>query len=111
MPDEREADVSEISGRINHSEDDASHYHIDIPLNNSNGNGHTNGSSAINIPVPEQQESRSYRTGGIVESVINVQGVLKTIIENVSDVEDHEFMIDTNIEEPQKEKKRRRVKE
>ncbi|KAK6888175.1 Protein MAM3 [Candida tropicalis] len=108
LPDEREADVSEISGRINHSEDDASHYHIDIPLNNSNGNGHANGSSAINIPVPEQQESRSYRTGGIVESVINVQGVSKTIIENVSDVEDHEFMIDTNIEEPQKEKKKKK---
>lgn len=37
------------------------------------------------IPVTESQESRIYRTGGIIESVINVQGVHKTIIENVSD--------------------------
>lgn len=33
----------------------------------------------------EFSESRSYRTGGIVESVVNVQGVHKTIIEDISD--------------------------
>lgn len=36
----------------------------------------------------EHQESRSYRTGGIIESVVNVDGVHKIIIENVSD-DDH----------------------
>lgn len=33
-------------------------------------------------------ELRSYRTGGIVESVVNVQGVHKTIIEDISDSDD-----------------------
>jgi metal transporter CNNM len=36
------------------------------------------------------KESRLYRTGGIIESVVNVQGVHKTIIENVSDDENEE---------------------
>ncbi|QRG40784.1 hypothetical protein FDK38_005273 [Candidozyma auris] len=36
----------------------------------------------------EFSESRSYRTGGIVESVVNVQGVHKTIIEDISDSEE-----------------------
>lgn len=37
------------------------------------------------ISITEFLESRSYRTGGIVESVVNVQGVHKTIIEDFSD--------------------------
>lgn len=37
------------------------------------------------IPVIEYLELRSYRTGGIVESVVNVLGVHKTIIEDFSD--------------------------
>lgn len=42
----------------------------------------------IKVPTNVQvSELRSYRTGGIVESVVNVQGVHKTIIENVSDDE------------------------
>ncbi|RCK58237.1 Protein MAM3 [Candida viswanathii] len=107
LPNEREADVSEIEGH-KHVDDDATHYHLDIPMNNQNGNGHTNGGQPISIPFPEQQESRSYRTGGIVESVINVQGVLKTIIENVSDVDDTEFMIDTDVVESPKDKKKKK---
>ncbi|KAK6459410.1 uncharacterized protein RJT20DRAFT_91120 [Scheffersomyces xylosifermentans] len=43
--------------------------------------------SAVPVPVTEYQEARSYRTGGIIESVVNVSGVHKTIIENVSDDE------------------------
>ncbi|KAL7663339.1 CNNM transmembrane domain-containing protein [[Candida] zeylanoides] len=46
---------------------------------------------AQSIEVPRDfKESRSYRTGGIIESVVNVQGVHKTIIENVSDDENEE---------------------
>ncbi|CAH6719518.1 protein Mam3p [[Candida] jaroonii] len=41
-------------------------------------------------------EVRSYRTGGIVESIVNVQGVHKTIIENVSD--DEGFEVDDGFE-------------
>lgn len=109
LPDEREADVSEIPGH-SQSEDDASHYHIDIPLNNHIGNGQSNGSPAIDIPLPDQQEIRSYRTGGIVESVINVQGVLKTIIENVTDVDDDDLVIEADIPEAPKDKKKKKKK-
>lgn len=51
-------------------------------------NGHTRtGSSSETLPLPviEYLELRSYRTGGIVESVVNVLGVHKTIIEDFSD--------------------------
>lgn len=41
------------------------------------------------VPILDYRESRSYRTGGIVESVVNVLGVHKTIIEHVSDDEEH----------------------
>lgn len=81
LPDERETDVSEINGdRSNgeHNGEDERAEHSDgqrIPHSNS-------------LPVPEYQESRSYRTGGIIESVVNVQGVHKTIIEHISDDED-----------------------
>lgn len=45
------------------------------------------------ISITEFLESRAYRTGGIVESVVNVQGVHKTIIEDFSEEEpsDGEF--------------------
>ncbi|KAK6463885.1 hypothetical protein DFJ63DRAFT_284682 [Scheffersomyces coipomensis] len=46
-------------------------------------------SSSSKVNNPEYQEARSFRTGGIIESIINVQGVHKTIIENVSD-DDHD---------------------
>ncbi|CAK7909467.1 protein Mam3p [[Candida] anglica] len=57
----------------------------DMSNNGSSGSHYSNG---ITIPKIEYQESRTYRTGGIVESVVNVQGVHKTIIENVSDEDD-----------------------
>lgn len=113
LPEERETDVSEISG--NHKKHNKE--------NQSNGNGHSKNRSDQNktnnnnnnnhddnkyrdhssspsqsnaqiiphsdsLPTNEYQESRSYRTGNIVESVINVQGVHKTIIEHISDDED-----------------------
>lgn len=60
----------------------------------SNGNGHQHGSPrrallahSDPISITEFLESRSYRTGGIVESVVNVQGVHKTIIEDFSEDE------------------------
>lgn len=64
LKDHRETDVSEISGKRSPPH-----------------NGHTD------LPMPEYQELRSYRTGGIVELVVNVQGVHKTIIEHISDDE------------------------
>lgn len=92
MPMESEGDVSEINNNNNpqsyHGEN-GSHHHIDIPMNgNASHTNQSNGSENIDIPIPEYQESRSYKTGGIVESVVNVQGVLKVIIENVTDVDD-----------------------
>jgi metal transporter CNNM len=51
-------------------------------------------SDHMDIGQPEFQETRSYRTGGIIESVINVQGVHKTIIEHVSDDESNDIAID-----------------
>lgn len=57
LPNEREADISDFQNRIT------------IPENG------------------EITQQKQYRTGGIVESVINVKGVHKTIIENVSDEE------------------------
>ena len=40
------------------------------------------------------QQSRSYRTGGIVESVIMNDGLVKTVIENISDHENDDIEID-----------------
>ena len=108
LPMEREGDVSEINQQNYHGEN-GSHHHIDIPMNgNGNGNGNDNHNQAndsngshtgnIDIPIPEYQESRSYKTGGIVESVVNVQGVLKVIIENVTDADDDEDEIALAIE-------------
>lgn len=54
----------------------------------------------------EYLESRSYRTGGIIESVIEVQGVHKTIIENVSD--EDEIAVEDALGEDKKKKKKRR---
>lgn len=75
LPHEKETDVSDISGLSDHGEHRAAptlqDFYHDHPELDNHG-------------VQILQE-RSYRTGGIVESVINVQGVHKTIIENVSD--------------------------
>ncbi|ODV76893.1 DUF21-domain-containing protein [Suhomyces tanzawaensis NRRL Y-17324] len=69
LPDEREADISDIK--------DAHKNELLL--------------AAEALEVPEYQEARSYRTGGIIESVVNVQGVHKTIIEHVSD-EEHDVL-------------------
>lgn len=61
--------------------------------NGKNGNGSSRRSSSGPLAVGEYLESRSYRTGGIVESVVNVQGVHKTIIEDISDEEPYEVEI------------------
>ncbi|CUM67109.1 uncharacterized protein PRCAT00004798001 [Priceomyces carsonii] len=79
LPEERETDVSEIVPGSRHdsaSEEDSHHLH---QQNNNN-------LISLENDKPEQHE-RSYKTGGIIESIINVQGVHKTIIENVSDDE------------------------
>lgn len=52
------------------------------------GSSNDNGLDGDDPALAEFLESRSYRTGGIVESVVNVQGVHKTIIEDISDSED-----------------------
>lgn len=86
LPEERETDVSEIIGR------NGLHEHEDKPravkLDDSNG------LTEHGIPLVSQEhsESRTYRTGGIVELVVNVDGVHKTIIENVSEDEDNEIV-------------------
>lgn len=67
LPSERESDISDFLNRKT-----------------------TETNSTTKIAIPENGEltqHRQYRTGGIIESVINVQGVHKTIIENVSDDE------------------------
>ncbi|EGV63769.1 DUF21-domain-containing protein [Yamadazyma tenuis ATCC 10573] len=63
LPSEREADISDFQHRLS------------LPENG------------------EISHQKHYRTGGIIESVINVKGVHKTIIENVSD-EDRDFEFD-----------------
>ncbi|KAI5950607.1 MAM3 [Candida margitis] len=93
LPTEREADVSELpDGSSSGKEDRYSQLHhdghINIPIPKAsstrlNGDG-------TGLAITEHQESRSYRTGGIIESVVNVDGVHKTIIENVSDHEDED---------------------
>lgn len=82
-----ETDVTEINGT-----DDESDVHDN---GTGNGNGYPIGKSVRRtltshsdpIPITEFLESRSYRTGGIVESVVNVQGVHKTIIEDFTEDE------------------------
>lgn len=61
---------------------------------NGNGNGHYGSPSrrallahSDPVSITEFSELRSYRTGGIVELVVNVQGVHKTIIEDFSEDE------------------------
>lgn len=90
LPEERETDVSEI---VSHN---GQHDAVDAPpttvkLDDVNGSG----GNSIPLVTQEHSESRSYRTGGIVESVVNVDGVHKTIIENVSDDEDNNELIAT----------------
>lgn len=73
---------------------------MEIDVTEINGNGHRNDNGySVNkgrrsllshsdpIAITEFLESRSYRTGGIVESVVNVQGVHKTIIEDFTEDE------------------------
>lgn len=85
LPNEREADVSELpdGDADNHHHHNDGHVNIPIPKASTRLNGDGSG-----ITITEHQESRSYRTGGIIESVVNVDGVHKTIIENVSDHDD-----------------------
>lgn len=73
--EQEEVDVTD-----HHRHDHHDDGHIDIPVGNRSFNNGGNGFLDL-----ERQESRSYRTGGIIESVVNVDGVHKTIIENVSD--------------------------
>lgn len=72
----------------------SSHAETDLAEINGNSNGHSSSQNrrvllthSDPISITEFLESRSYRTGGIVESVVNVQGVHKTIIEDFSEEE------------------------
>lgn len=97
----------------------------DGPVRNGNGNGHVHQNAfypdaaqnvanhqPVDIPdaVLEFQETRSYRTGGIIESVIEVQGVHKTIIENVTDDEERHNDITVLDDESIKRKKKKKSK-
>lgn len=79
LPEERETDVSEI---VHH------HSPADVSGNDAFRKHEDQPDQSIPLVTQEHTESRSYRTGGIVESVVNVDGVHKTIIENVSDDEE-----------------------
>lgn len=84
-----------------------------IDKNGQNGlNIHGYGSGASSIKTMEHQESRSYRTGGIIESVVNVQGVHKIIIENVSDDDHHreEDFMQTEVKTKKKKSKKKKSK-
>ena len=70
--DYHESEVKSYNGNRDESVNGA------IPIQR---NSYNNGTTT------ELRESRSYRTGGIIESVVNVQGVHKIIIENVTDDE------------------------
>lgn len=95
LPEEKETDLSEIMSRNKNqnghhqNSDDFQHHHgahnsdYDVHYHNDYTSSHSQ-----NI-IPEHQEARSYRTGGIIESVVNVQGVHKTIIENVDEENDY----------------------
>lgn len=99
---------------VYHDDDDDTHRLTeDFELRNNSSHHHRKNSYHSSYSHPssthtmEHQESRSYRTGGIIESVVNVQGVHKIIIENVSD-DDHihdEIVIPTSPEVKKKKKK------
>jgi metal transporter CNNM len=72
-----------------------------IPIQSNN---YSNGSKT------ELRESRSYRTGGIIESVVNVQGVHKIIIENVTDDEPIEDEVASFSDSKKKKKSKRKGK-
>ncbi|KAI3404268.2 MAM3 [Candida oxycetoniae] len=108
---QKEADVSEIQGG-------ESYYHtgdhgaISIPSRKSDLIQGPGSEGALDI---EHQESRSYRTGGIIESVVNVDGVHKTIIENVSDgddgdEDDDQLLVDGTVSSKDKHKKKKKKK-
>lgn len=78
----RETDLTEINGGKNHSESS-------LRKSRMNGDHHLDP-----ISITEVLETRSYRTGGIVESVVNVQGVHKTIIEDFSEDEPSDIDFD-----------------
>lgn len=71
-------------------------------LNGSSNQEPTSASASIHsvsaLLVPEYMEQRLYRTGGIIESIVNVKGVHKTIIENASDYEDQDYENGVTIE-------------
>lgn len=88
--------LKEAKHRLSQTQDSSSnsqshsngHHHYDELSSHasSSRNGHSHASGETHsIPVIEYLELRSYRTGGIVESVVNVLGVHKTIIEDFSD--------------------------
>ncbi|OVF09515.1 hypothetical protein A9F13_05g03421 [Clavispora lusitaniae] len=67
----------------------------------------SSGSHSDDSPPPEEiSESRSYRTGGIVESVVNVQGVHKTIIEDISEEEPSDIDISSFSSSSRRSRKR-----
>lgn len=96
LPEEKETDLSEIMSRKKDQNGDSSnpddfkhhHHHHHASHNGEGYDIHYHNDYSASHPqniVPEYQEARSYRTGGIIESVVNVQGVHKTIIENVDE--------------------------
>ncbi|KAI5952539.1 MAM3 [Candida jiufengensis] len=124
LPDEKETDVSDqpnnttTSNGNHHNKDSNSedkHYndgHYDVQISSRNIPIQKTNRDNEGLLIPEQQESRSYRTGGIIESVINVDGVHKTIIENVSDREDQDddLILDGSISTSSKHHKKNKKK-
>lgn len=65
---------------------------LDIP-------NHSASDSDLAVAAIQASEVHSYRTGGIVESVVNVQGINKTVIEDISDEDLHTTATATSSEE------------
>lgn len=77
--------------------DDYDHFSGGIAINGARKESRSDSRSSydesLHSAFAEFSESRLYRTGGIVESVVNVQGVHKTIIEDISEDEPSDIEI------------------
>lgn len=106
LPEERETDVSEIVNKNKQNGEGASSNSLSHHHSNDGYDVHYHNDYSSSHPrdiVPEHLEARSYRTGGIIESVVNVQGVHKTIIENVDEDNDQDDLVIDNGEDEESE--------
>jgi metal transporter CNNM len=62
---------------------------LNIPNSHNVSSRNSVSDTDLAVAATQPSEVHSYRTGGIVESVVNVQGINKTVIEDISDEDLH----------------------